>query len=161
MNAQGRQHPTTNLQKSFKFQEPNKHPCDRCGERLSLEYAVWVRLLLSASLLLALAFSGCTTRANARARERAAFVAGQQQAMERILQSRSSVTVVGPVRNPLIPWTEDLTLAKALVAAGYYTKGDPKEIIIVRNGQSMTMDPRRLLAGEDVPLEAGDVVNVR
>jgi len=77
------------------------------------------------------------------------------------LQSRNSVTVIGQVRNPLVPWTEDLTLAKALIAADYYAKGDPRHIVIVRKGQASNVDPKQLLAGEDVPLEAGDVVNIR
>ena len=112
-------------------------------------------------LLFALALAGCTTKSSARSQARAAYAAGQQQALERVLQSRNSVTVIGTVRNPLVPWTEDLTLARALVAADYYARGNPREIIIVRNGQPLTVDPKRLLQGEDVPLEAGDVVNIK
>ena len=112
-------------------------------------------------LLFALALAGCTTKSSARSQARAAYAAGQQQALERVLQSRNSVTVIGTVRNPLVPWTEDLTLARALVAADYYARGNPREIIIVRNGQPLTVDPKRLLQGEDIPLEAGDVVNIK
>ena len=112
-------------------------------------------------LLFALALAGCTTKSSARSQARAAYAAGQQQALERVLQSRNSVTVIGTVRNPLVPWTEDLTLARALVAADYYARGNPREIIIVRNGQPLPVDPKRLLNGEDFPLEAGDVVNIR
>ena len=105
--------------------------------------------------------SGCTTKSKANAAARSAYSAGQQQATERILQTRNSVTVMGPVRNPLVPWTQDLTLAKALVASDYYGKANPREIVIVRSGQPMPVDPKQLLAGEDVPLEAGDVVRIR
>jgi len=112
-------------------------------------------------LLFALALAGCTTKSSARSQARAAYAAGQQQAFERLLQSRNSATVIGTVRNPLVPWTEDLTLARALVAADYYARGNPREIIIVRNGQPLTVDPKRLLQGEDIPLEAGDVVNIK
>ena len=111
--------------------------------------------------VLAVAITGCTTKSTAKAQARAAYVAGQQQALERVLQSRNSVTIIGQVRNPLVPWTEDLTLAKALIAADYYAKGDPRHIVIVRKGQASKVDPKQLLAGEDVPLEAGDVVNIR
>lgn len=104
---------------------------------------------------------GCTTKAKAKADARAAYMAGQQQALERALQSRSSVSILGPVRNPLVTWTAGLTLAQALVAADYYSRTDPKEILIVRNGQPLNVDPKQLLAGEDIPLEAGDVVQIR
>src|SRR2546421_9272362 len=100
--------------------------------------------------LLATALVGCTTKSKAKAEERAAFSLGQQRAMERILQTRNSVTVMGPVRNPLVTWTQDLTLAKALLAADYYGRGDPKEIVIMRQGQPIQVDPKQLIAGEDV-----------
>ena len=111
--------------------------------------------------LLATALVGCMTKSKAKAQERAAFSLGQQRAMERILQTRNSVTVMGPVRNPLVTWTQDLTLAKALLAADYYGRGDPKEIVIMRQGQPIRVDPKQLIAGEDVSLEAGDVINIR
>ena len=110
-------------------------------------------------LLLALGLAGCTSNSNAKAQAREAFVAGQQQALARMLQARApNVTLLGPVHNPVMPWTEDLTLAKAIVAAGYYGRTDPKGIVIHRNGQEMPVDPKQLLSGEDVPLQAGDVV---
>src|SRR2546427_7611974 len=110
-----------------------QHPCRRVGFLL-----IWFALF-------ALALTGCTTKSNAKAQARAAYAAGQQQALERALQSRHGVTVIGAVRNPLVPWTEDLTLAKALAAADYYARGNPREIIIVRNGQAIPVDPKRLL----------------
>ena len=57
-------------------------------------------------LILVTLTSGCTTKSKANAAARAAYSAGQQQATERILQSRNSVTVMGPLRNPLVPWTQ-------------------------------------------------------
>jgi len=121
----------------------------------------WPRSLLLCLLILATLPSGCTTKSKANAAARAAYSAGQQQTMERMLQARNSVTVMGLVRNPLVPWTQDLTLAKALVVSDYYGKANPREIVIVRSGQPMPVDPKQLLAGEDVPLEAGDVVRIR
>src|ERR1044071_5504242 len=118
-------------------------------------------LLLAFTLTFAITPSGCTTKAKARTDAKAAYLAGQQQAMERILVTRNSVTVIGPVRNPLVPWTQDLTLAKALVASNFYAKETPRGIVIVRGGQPMPVDPKQLLAGDDVPLEAGDVVQIR
>ena len=118
---------------------------------------------MRASLLLitALALAGCTTKSKAKAQANAAFNTGQRQALERVLQQRNSVTVLGPVRNPLVLWTADLTLAKALVAADYYPRTNPRAITIVRNGQPIAVDPKQLLAGDDIPLEAGDTVQIK
>ena len=83
------------------------------------------------------------------------------ETVESIRQAASSVTFMGPVRSPQIPWTEDLTLAKALVIANYYPRENPKEIIVVRAGQAHRVDPAQLLAGNDFPLLAGDIVQIR
>ena len=120
-----------------------------------------LEICATSAVLLAIAITGCTTKSEAKAQARAAYAAGQQQALERALQSRNSVTILGPVRTPLVPWTEDLTLAKALVAADYYPKTNPREIFLVRQGRAIPVDVNHLLGGEDVPLQAGDVVNIR
>ena len=69
------------------------------------------------------------------------------------------VTFIGQVRNPSIPWTEGLTLARAIINAGYMGK-DPQQIMIVRNSQAVPVDPKALLAGEDIPLQAGDLIQI-
>lgn len=110
------------------------------------------------TLLLA---SGCVSNNKSEAQARAAFFAGQRQALEMVRQAQlrgPSVTVIGEVKNAVVPWTADLTLAKALVAADYRGATDPKEILIERGGKAMSYDPTKLLSGEDVPLEAGDIV---
>jgi hypothetical protein len=114
------------------------------------------------AFLLALGLAGCTTKAKADAKARAAFAAGQEQATMRMQQTQTpSVTVQGTVRNPLIPWTEDLTVAKAIVAAGYFGRRDPAEILVVRKGQAFRVDPKQLLNGTDPPLQAGDIMEIR
>jgi protein involved in polysaccharide export with SLBB domain len=113
-------------------------------------------------LLLAIVVTGCITKAKANAQARAAFLAGQEQALRRVQQARDvTVTVVGQVRNPVVQWTSDLTVAKAIVAAGYYGAADPAEIVILRNDEELRVDPKQLLAGEDVPLESGDVLRIK
>jgi hypothetical protein len=72
-----------------------------------------------------------------------------------------TITVVGEVRNSTIAWTAEMTLAKALIAADYYGSKDPSEILLERNGQATTYDPKRLLNGEDVPLQPRDVIEIR
>jgi hypothetical protein len=114
--------------------------------------------------LLLLALSGCVTKSHAEAQARAAFVAGQQQAMERMRQSQAqgpTVTFLGPVKNILVPWTAELTLAKAIVAADYFGPKDPGEIIIRRGGEEIRLDPKKLLGGEDVPLMPRDIVELK
>ena len=112
-------------------------------------------------LLLGLAFSGCTTRSKARAQAQAAFAAGQQQALAQLRDAqRLIVRVIGNVRNPEIPWTEGLTLAQAIVAAGCYDQRDPREIVLTRRSERIPIDTKILLRGDDVPLEAGDTIEI-
>jgi hypothetical protein len=110
-------------------------------------------------------FVGCVTKSKADAQARAAFLAGQQQAMARAQTEPqpegATVTLAGNVKNPLIPWTPGLTLAKAILDAEYAGKGDPVSIYVVRNGLASPVDPKKLLNGEDVPLQAGDIVQIK
>ncbi len=136
------------------------------GEFLQTALRPWsaslrVSLLLSASVVFT--GGGCVTKTQANAQARQAYLAGQQQAMQmnKMDQARGpSVTFIGPVKTPVIPWMQGLTLAQAVVAAGYQGP-EPTDIIIVHNGQGRRIDPNTLLKGEDVPLEAGDVINIK
>jgi hypothetical protein len=111
-------------------------------------------------LFLSLAAGGCTSQSKARAQARAAFLAGQNVAL-RQQQEEPSVTIIGPVQNPQVPWVAGLTLAQAIATANYLDAHEPKEIVITRNGESATLDPNVLLNGVVVPLEAGDVIELR
>lgn len=134
-------------------------------QRTPTEYSEGRSLCLpvtfSLLMFLILAATGCVTKSKAKAQAQAAFLAGQQQAIIRMSQPHQPVvTFIGPVRIPTVTWTQDLTLAKAIVAAGYEPPSEPKQIMIVRNGQAIPVDPKKLLAGEDVPLVAGDLVQI-
>jgi hypothetical protein len=116
-------------------------------------------------LLAAVTLAGCVSKDKADAKARAAFVAGQQQASARMQQMQAlpqgpSVTVNGEVRNHIVPWTEGLTLVAALVAADYYGAADPGLIYLVRSGRATHVDTKKLLSGVDIPLQAGDVVQL-
>ena len=116
-------------------------------------------------LLLAGALGGCVSKTKADARARGAFMAGQQQAMVRMQQAQTQgqgpcVTINGEVRNRVVPWTEGLTLSKAVIAADYYGKKDPGQIIIVHNGIANRFDTKQLLSGTDIPLQPGDIVQL-
>jgi hypothetical protein len=122
---------------------------------------IYSTLLACALLLLA---AGCTTKAKAKAQAQAAFLAGQQQVLERMQRTQNqapSVTIIGPVRNGIVPWNQEMTLAKALLAADYIGTSDPASIIIVHNGIATQVDPKQLLNGQDLPLQAGDVVHLK
>jgi hypothetical protein len=105
---------------------------------------------------------GCVTKSQAKLQAKEAYLAGQEQAMSRLMQSHGgpTVSVIGPVRVPAIAWTEGLTVAKAIVAAGYEGKGDPKQIVILRNGYAIPVETKQLLSGEYVPLQQGDLLQI-
>jgi len=73
----------------------------------------------------------------------------------------TSVLVQGDVRNAIVPWTEELTLARAIVAADYIGKWSPHSIAVIRNGRSQRISTTRLLHGDDMYLEPGDIVEIR
>ena len=107
--------------------------------------------------------SGCTTRSQARAQARDAYLAGQNAALQQSQAQASmpSVTVLGAVQNSHVPWVAGLTLAQAVATANYLDSHDPKQIIITRDGESATLKAAVLFNGAVVPLEAGDVVELR
>jgi len=115
-------------------------------------------------ILLALALTGCTTKATARREaERKAFIATQQSAMPPPdNQQQPAVWFRGDVRNQRVPWTEGLTLAQAIIAAHYTWTWDPRFITVTRQGEVYQINPRHLLRGQEDPLlEPGDIVEVR
>jgi hypothetical protein len=121
--------------------------------------ALWMVVTVSLVLL-----TSCVSKSKADARARAAFFAGQQQAAQTARQTQlqgPTVTVLGEVRNPLVRWTLDLTLAKAVIAADYYGRSDPTEIVIQRDGKEIVCDAKSLLNGQDVPLQPSDVIELK
>jgi hypothetical protein len=116
-------------------------------------------------LMLAVAGAGCTTKSTVRLKEQNAFLAGQNAALRQQQQqqqpSAPGVTVIGPVQNPNVPWVAGLTLAQAIATADYLDSRAPIQIIITRGGESAAMDAKVLLNGTDIPLEIGDVIELR
>ncbi len=91
-----------------------------------------------------------------------AFLEGQNAALrQQQLEQNPVVMVVGAVQNPQVPWVAGLTLAQAIATANYLDSHGPKQIVITRNGESATLDAKVLFRGAPVPLEAGDVVELR
>jgi hypothetical protein len=114
-------------------------------------------------LMLAVAVTGCTTKATVRLKEQNAFLAGQNAALRQQQQKSQTpgVTIVGAVQNPNVPWVAGLTLAQAIATANYLDPHAPKQIIITRDGESAMLDAKVLLDGNDIPLEIGDVIELR
>jgi hypothetical protein len=124
-----------------------------------MKRGLFIAITVSASVGL---LSGCVTKAQAKADARSAFLAGQQQALQQAqTKAGPNVTVIGPVKYTVVPWTSELTVAGAIIAADYFASSDPREIIILRNGQQISVDPKRLLNGEDQPLQSGDVLQLK
>lgn len=121
---------------------------------------LWQRLLIVVACL-ALLTNACTTKSSANAKARAAFIAGQQEAAMRMQMQNAqpTVSVAGQVRNPIQPWMDGLMLSQAIINAGY-TGRQPSRILIVRSGRAIRVDPKKLLEGEDMPLQVGDIVQI-
>jgi protein involved in polysaccharide export with SLBB domain len=118
----------------------------------------WFTILTALTLVA----TGCTTKSQTRLKEQNAFLAGQTAALQQQIQAQAAgVTVVGQVQNPNVPWVVGLTLAQAIATANYTDSEDPKQIVITRQGESATLDAKVLLDGTDVPLEMGDVIELR
>lgn len=116
-------------------------------------------------LIFALAAAGCTTKSTARLREENAYLAGQntmlRQQQAQAAEQTPGVTVVGAVQHPQVPWVAGLTLTQAIATADYVGAEAPKQIIITRHGESATLDAGVLLNGATIPLETGDVIELR
>ena len=82
--------------------------------------------------------------------------------MPQAAPQQPTVWVRGDVKNQIIPWTEDLTLSRAIVAADYQSVFDPRAIVVVRQGQVYRINPRDLLKGTDDPsLQPGDIIELQ
>ena len=118
---------------------------------------------MSLPVLTAALVSGCATKSSVKADQQAAFLAGQNALLQQQqAQQFPTVTILGPVHSHTVPWVAGLTLAQAVATADYLGSRAPTEIIITaRAGDSATLDGTVLLNGTAVPLEAGDVVEIR
>ena len=121
-----------------------------------------MKALLILPLLVTILVSGCISKSAAKAQAQAAYLAGQRDGMMMAASQGPSVWVIGNVKTTAIPWTQDLTLSKALVAAEYRGAKDPSEIIVQSKGQQpLHIHPQQLFQGEDMPLQAGDRIEIR
>ncbi len=105
--------------------------------------------------------TGCVTKHKAEVQCAAYLEAEQHQALlSRPVVQGSAVSFVGPVRNPTISWMPGLTLAQAIVSAGFTGAKDPQLILIKRQNEEIPVNPQHLLGGQDIPLVMGDVIEI-
>jgi hypothetical protein len=116
---------------------------------------------LSFILMLALAAGGCVTRSHSRLESQNAYLAGQNAALLQQLAQYKGITFIGAVQNAQVPWVAGLTLAQAVATANYIGQSEPRAIIITHQGESAVLDAAVLFSGKDIPLEAGDIVELR
>ena len=120
-----------------------------------------MKTLMVLLLVMIAALAGCATKSNADARARQAFAAGQQQTFAQINEARrTSILFIGPVRQREVPWSDGLTLAQAVAAAGYTDARDPRNIFVNRQRIRIPFDPQALLRGKDLLLEPGDTIEI-
>jgi hypothetical protein len=130
------------------------------GQLNSIPFTPCVRnLALGLCTLMMMVLCGCKSQHDKQLLQ--AYTAGQNQAMAQEQAKKTKVFINGFVKNHVIDFTPELTLAEALVKAEYNGITDPHKIIIIRNGQPLEVNPRRLLNGMENPvLQAGDVVEL-
>jgi hypothetical protein len=119
--------------------------------------------VLASLISLQLFTAGCTTKSAARLRADNAFLAGQNAALRQQsgAQGFNGVKILGAVQNQQVPWVAGLTLAQAVATANYIGQEEPKQIIITRAGESATLEAKVLLSDTPIPLEVGDVIELR
>ena len=81
-------------------------------------------------------------------------------AQEAMRQAQMVVQVRGDVRNRVIRWNEELTLAGAIVEADYIGRWDPLSVTVTRGRKVQRFSASRLLSGADMFLEPGDVIDI-
>jgi hypothetical protein len=116
---------------------------------------------LALTILTALVVTGCATDPHKPTAAQAQFAAGQEDAFAMLQRSGIQVVrMVGPFQRPVLPWRHGMTLAQAILEAGYLDPKAPATILIQRGPKAVPINPNTLLQGEDVPVEAGDAVHV-
>jgi hypothetical protein len=115
-----------------------------------------MRRLAAGPLLLAVLLAGCASAPSGGGNSPESNAGSEGQAQG------TSVTVVGNVSRPVIPWQDGLTLMQAFAMSGYQSDAKPAQLGIVRKKQMpVYMDFQKLDAGQDMLLEPGDQVVIR
>lgn len=112
-------------------------------------------------VLMVMVMAGCANKEKKQAELFKAFAAGEAHARQAQQAKQPVVSFRGPVKNPVVAWSEGLKLTQALATAEYIALGSPRNILLMRGGQVYQINPRRLVNGQDdVELEPGDVIEL-
>ena len=114
-------------------------------------------------LALSIAAAGCVSSKKAQMEARQAYANGQQQALQAQQGAQQAqgpvVFLQGPVRNPIVPWRDEMTLSEAIVDAVYTGFMNPRVVRVLRGGQvAGELRGIDLLHHQDMDLEPGDTV---
>ena len=139
----------------FKFRLPSLEGVGS-GARCVIARALVLTLMLLGVALVA----GCTSKSKARANAQSAFRAGQAVATMAADAKHNGISFTGPVLNPIVPWTEGLTLAQAIVAARWSGLKDPRLVIVTRAGERVELTPNESVAAAELTMEPGDAVEL-
>ena len=112
-------------------------------------------------VVLALSAAGCVSKSQSRLESQNAFLAGQNAELRQRLAQYNGITFIGAVQNTQVPWVAGLTLAQAVATANYTGQDEPRAVVITRQGDSAVLDASVLFSGKDIPLESGDIVEIR
>ena len=112
-----------------------------------------------------IAAPGCVSNKKAQMEARQAFVSGQEQALQAQQHAQQAkgpaVFLQGPIRNPVVPWEDAMTLSQAIVTAVYTGFMNPRIIRVLRDGQvAGEFQGIDLLHHQDMDLQPGDTVIV-
>lgn len=118
-----------------------------------------MRIWLLALIIAALSTSGCKTN-KVQGHGPPPVYADPAAMQDAMRQAQMVVQVRGPVRNHIVPWNDDLTLASALVEADYIGRIDPLSVTVTRARKVYRFSASRLLSGGDMFLEPGDVIDI-
>jgi len=124
------------------------------------------RITVIACLSLALTVTSCLSKSRSQDRARKAFLEGRKTgaaaATQQLQQPQATVvTVLGEVRNPVIPWTPGLTLAQAIAQAQHLGRRTPRAVVLSHGEESATLHPDFVLQnGATIQLEPGDVIEL-
>jgi len=125
------------------------------------------------ALISVLLLAGCASHKNTNDDQvRRAYAAGAAAARMQMQQGQMQqpmippsgdpeVRILGAVKNPVLIWSDGLTLARALTLAEYQRNNTPSSITIYRNNQPLQIDPQAVLNGADYPLFPGDIVYIQ
>ena len=118
-----------------------------------------MRLWVLALIIAALSAVGCKSK-QVKGQTPPPVYADPAAMQDAMRQAQMIVQVRGEVRNRIIPWSDDLTLAGALVEAHYVGRMDPLSVTVTRGRKVTRFSAARLLSGGDMFLQPGDVIDI-